>query len=487
MKIGIVIVAFNAESTLEIVLKRIPQSFVSQLHAILICDDASDDATYEKANYCKEQYPHLPIHVKRNSVNRGYGGNQKFGYALAKQLELDVVVLLHADAQYAPEFLPGIVAPISSGKADAVFGSRMMIKGAARKGGMPAYKFVGNRILTSWQNYFAEVQLSEWHSGYRAYSMAALNAIPFESNSDGFDFDTQIILQLLASEARIAEVPIPTYYGNEISHVNGIKYGFQVMLETVRYRFNNAGIGSSRHMQKTNKYSFKSGASASHKVILDKFSGVQKLNVLDLGSADGLLGSQIEAFGHSVLGVDIAPSSRNRTNQIRADLNDGIPIATLPMAPFDVILCADVLEHLQNPENLLSECRRHLAPGGTVLVSIPNFGHWYPRFRVLLGLFDYDAKGILDRTHLRFYTKRSFERMAASCGYTLSRAKSTGVPIEKLLNIERFGESTLVSLYNFAENLLIRLRPQIFSYQFVYELMPTKGKELAPHPATTSQ
>ena len=487
MKIGIVVVAFNAESTLEIVLKRIPHSFVSQLHAILICDDASNDATYEKANYCKEHYPHLPIHIKRNSINRGYGGNQKSGYALANQLELDVVVLLHADAQYAPELLPEIVAPIISGKADAVIGSRMMLKGAARKGGMPAYKFVGNRILTSWQNYFAEVQLSEWHSGYRAYSMVALNAIPFESNSDGFDFDTQIILQLLASEARITEVPIPTYYGDEISHVNGLRYGIQVMLETARYRFNKTRFSSSRHMQKTNNYSFKSGATSSHKVILSKFAGLQNLNVLDLGSADGMLGLQIEAFGHSVLGVDIAPSGRNRTNQIRADLNDGIPIATLPKAPFDVILCADVLEHLQKPENLLSECRNLLAPGGTVLVSIPNFGHWYPRFRVLLGLFDYDAKGILDRTHLRFYTKRSFERMAASCGYTLSRAKSTGVPIEKLLNIKRFPASTLVSLYNLAENLLIRMRPQIFSYQFVYELTPTEGKELALHPATTTQ
>lgn len=487
MKIGIVVVAFNAESTLESVIKRVPHSFVSQLHTIIICDDASSDATFERAQYCKDNYPHLPIHIQRHSVNRGYGGNQKSGYALAKHLELDVVVLLHADAQYAPELLPDIVAPISSGKADAVFGSRMMIKGAALKGGMPAYKFVGNRILTTWQNYFANANLSEWHSGYRAYSVAALNAIPFESNSDGFDFDTQIILQLLASEARIAEVPIPTYYGNEISHVNGIKYGFQVMLETARYRFNKAGYGSSRHMQKTKTYTLKSGTSSSHRVILKKFTGKPSLNVLDLGSSDGLLGSQIEALGHSVLGVDIAPSSGNRTNQIRADLNDGIPIAALPKAPFDVILCADVLEHLQNPENVLSDCRNQLAPGGTVLVSTPNFGHWYPRFRVFFGLFDYDIKGILDRTHLRFYTKRSFQRMSESCGYTLSPAKFTGIPVEQLLQSRTHLASFLILIYPQIEKLFIRLRPQIFAYQFVYELTPTEGKGLSSNPATTSQ
>ena len=235
MKIGIVVVAFNAESTLESVIKRVPHSFVSQLHTIIICDDASSDATFERAQYCKDNYPHLPIHIQRHSVNRGYGGNQKSGYALAKHLELDVVVLLHADAQYAPELLPDIVAPISSGKADAVFGSRMMIKGAALKGGMPAYKFVGNRILTTWQNYFANANLSEWHSGYRAYSVAALNAIPFESNSDGFDFDTQIILQMIGSRQRITEIQIPTFYGDEISRVNTIKYGLQILVHTIRY------------------------------------------------------------------------------------------------------------------------------------------------------------------------------------------------------------------------------------------------------------
>ena len=490
MKIGIVVVAYNAESTLETVLKRIPQSFTSHLHAVFINDDASVDATYERAKYCKENYPHLPIHIQRHSVNRGYGGNQKSGYVLAQHRQLDVVVLLHADAQYAPELLPEIVKPIISGNADAVFGSRMMIKGAARKGGMPAYKYFGNRILTTWQNYFAGINLSEWHSGYRAYSVAALNDIPFENNSDGFDFDTQIILQLLESGARITEVPIPTYYGDEISHVNGIKYGIQVMLETARYRFNKIGFGSSRYMQKTNNYTLKSGASTSHRLILEELTGKQTLNVLDLGSADGLLGSQIEALGHSVLGVDIFPSTgnhENQTNQITADLNNGIPEAALTRSPFDIILCADVLEHLQNPEKVLSECRNQLAPGGRVLVSIPNFGHWYPRFRVFFGLFDYDTKGILDRTHLRFYTKRSFQRMAESCGFTLSAAKCTGVPVEQMLKSRSPSASFLILFYSRIEKLFIRLRAQIFAYQFVYELTPTNCNELISNPATASR
>jgi len=243
-------------------------------------------------------------------------------------------------------------------------------------------------------------------------------------------------------------------------------------------------------MQKTNNYTLKSEASSSHRIILEKLTGKPMLNVLDLGSADGLLGTQIEALGHSVLGVDIfSPTGNheNRTNQITADLNEGIPEAVLLKSPFDIILCADVLEHLQNPENILRKCRNQLAPGGTVLVSIPNFGHWYPRFRVLFGMFDYDLKGILDRTHLRFYTKRSFQRMAKSCGYTLSPAKSTGVPVEQILTSRSLSALILIRFYSLIEKLFIQLRPQIFAYQFVYELTPTDGRALTTNTATISQ
>ena len=130
----------------------------------------------------------------------------------------------------------------------------MMIDGAARKGGMPLYKFVGNKILTRWQNLMAGTDLSEWHSGYRAYSVEALSRIAFTSNSNDFDFDTQIILQLIHSGARIKEIPIPTYYGDEISHVNGMKYGLQVMWETLKFRTRNIGLRSNKILSKKNTH-----------------------------------------------------------------------------------------------------------------------------------------------------------------------------------------------------------------------------------------
>ena len=150
--------------------------------------------------------------------------------------DMDLVVLLHGDGQYAPEYLPKMIEPLLTSQADVVFGSRMLTRGLALKGGMPKYKFVGNKILTFWQNQMAGSKLSEWHSGYRAYSIDSLKKTEFQNNSDYFDFDTEIILQMLDTRQRIVEIPIPTFYGDELSRVNGIKYGWRVAKHTTKWR-----------------------------------------------------------------------------------------------------------------------------------------------------------------------------------------------------------------------------------------------------------
>ncbi len=180
--------------------------------------------------------------VTRHPENLGYGGNQKAGYRMAIDEGLDIIVMLHGDGQYAPECLPDILAPLERGEADCVMGSRMMEHGAARRGGMPLYKYVGNRILTTFENKVLGTKLSEFHSGYRAYSVNALKGIPFERNSDGFNFDTQIIIQLVDAGRRIVEVPIPTYYGDEICYVDGLKYAKDVSTDVVRYRLGKMGF-----------------------------------------------------------------------------------------------------------------------------------------------------------------------------------------------------------------------------------------------------
>src|SRR5579883_921446 len=179
-KIGILIVAYNALTTLTKVLKRITPDVWANVEEIAVFDDASQDSTFELAVGMKAMRDLAKLHVMRHPKNLGYGGNQKAGYRYFIERGFDVVVLLHGDGQYAPEILSQMYSPIVRGEADAVFGSRMMKNyGGALKGGMPLYKYAGNRILSAFENSALGMHLTEFHSGYRAYNLHALSKIDF--------------------------------------------------------------------------------------------------------------------------------------------------------------------------------------------------------------------------------------------------------------------------------------------------------------------
>ena len=470
-RVGILVVAYNAQSTLAATLDRIPAEVAAEVESVIVCDDASLDDTHEAALAYQRTHDKLPMHVVRHPVNLGYGGNQKAGYQLAADLGLDVVVLLHGDGQYAPEVMLDVLAPLLVNRADAVFGSRMMTRGAAREGGMPLYKYVGNKILTRYENAMTGADLSEWHSGYRAYRMSTLQRLPMDSYSNGFDFDTQIILGLIDVQARIKEVPIPTYYGDEICYVDGMKYAKDLFIHTTKYRLNKMGFGAKSVAVSEGAYEYKSDPLSSHGQLLSYLAERKGAEVLDLGCSDGMLSMQIRSLGHTVTGVDLEehPKVHGRVDKfVQANLDFGLP-SDLP-ASVDVVVCADVLEHVRQPEVLLEELAPRLTAGGAVLASIPNFGHWYPRFRTLLGVFDYDRRGILDRTHVRFFTRRSFERMARGAGYQVRRVGATGLPFDVADRGGSGSVSAKLKPIRAIDRALVKLRPQLFAYQFLYEL-----------------
>lgn len=226
-KIAIFIPTYNAARTLPIVLDRIPQQIKEKVQEIFIIDDASQDNTHLIGIGYKQQTGLANLKVYKNEQNRGYGGNQKLAYQYAIDHGFDMVAMLHGDAQYAPEYLPALIEPLEKDEADMVFGSR--IKGQPLKGGMPWYKYLGNRVLTAVENWALKMDLSEFHSGYRVYSCAALKKIPFRLCSDDFHFDTEILIQFRLKDLRIAERPIPTHYGGEKSHVRIFSYGFNIL------------------------------------------------------------------------------------------------------------------------------------------------------------------------------------------------------------------------------------------------------------------
>ncbi len=470
VRIGVLVVAYNAATTLRQTLDRIPAEFRDQLDHVLVCDDASVDETYEIG--IEYQFGStLPLTVVKHVANLRYGGNQKFGYRWAIEEGLDIVVLLHGDGQYAPEVMDQIVAPLVTGEADVVMGSRMMKRGSALKGGMPLYKYVGNRVLTRFQNAVTGAALTEWHSGYRAYRTDALRDIPFAGYSDDFDFDTEIILGMLAARKRIVEIPIPTYYGDEICYVNGMSYARDVAVDVLRHRAQQMGFGRTSGGVDTEAYEVKHSPHSSHGQLLSWLTAVPAATVLDVGCSDGQFGSLVRSMGHHVVGVDLVKHEgigQRIDGFVEADLNQGLPSEA--GSGYDVIVAGDVLEHVIDPDALMTDMVARLDKSGSILVSIPNFGHWYPRLRTATGNFDYDQRGPLDRGHVRFFTRRSFERLIANAGLRIVERRTVGSPLDVL---ER-GRNPLVgrmALYASAvDRAAVRVWPTLFGYQFLYKL-----------------
>ncbi|MGD0712049.1 MAG: glycosyltransferase family 2 protein [Bacteroidales bacterium] len=231
----VVLPAYNAGKTLEETYKEIPLDIVDD---VIVVDDASIDNTVEVAK--RVGIKHIIVHEK----NKGYGGNQKTCYDTALQLGADIVIMLHPDYQYTPKLIPSMAYIIANELYPVVLGSRILGKGAL-KGGMPLYKYVFNRFLTFTQNILINEKISEYHTGYRAFSKEVLNRINYHVNSDDFIFDNQMLSQIVYAGFRIAEVTCPTKYFAESSSINfarSVKYGLEVLKTSCCHFLQRTGI-----------------------------------------------------------------------------------------------------------------------------------------------------------------------------------------------------------------------------------------------------
>jgi glycosyltransferase involved in cell wall biosynthesis len=479
-RIGILIVAYNAVTTLAKVLKRIPSEVWENVEEVVVFDDASWDDTYELAMGYKITSKIKHLNVFKNENNLGYGGNQKCGYNYFMNRGFDVVVLLHGDGQYAPEILAQLYHPIVTGEADAVFGSRMMSEyGGALSGGMPLYKYVGNRILTAFENWSLSMNLSEFHSGYRAYSLAALKQIKFAKMTDNFHFDTEIIIKFHHQGFKIKEVPIPTYYGNEICYVNGLNYAKNVFRSVLRYQRTLQSVACYPEYEEYYvKYPIKQSKYSSH-YFFRKLVG-QGNEVLDIGCGEGFFASTI-ANNNRIVGIDFLakPSQTSVFKQfINVDLETGLKNALpqLEGQKFDKVLLPDVLEHLRFPEFLLEDCHLVLKPHGQLFVSLPNVANITVRLALLLGQWNYTDRGILDKTHYRFYTHRTARHLLEENGYEIIKQMMTVMPVELAIGLP--AENPLMKLLNRILAFLTALMPGLLGYQCVFVARSKRGKTI---------
>lgn len=463
-RVLIFVVAYNADGTLEDVLARIPRSLHSEAVEVLVVDDSSGDGTFRKGLRFQNQRPPFKITVLRTPENQGYGGNQKLGYRYAIDHGFDVVALLHGDGQYAPEKLPELLAPIVRDEADAVFGSRMLESGAARVGGMPFYKRIGNRILTAYQNRMLRTQLSEFHCGYRLYSTRALRQIPFERNTNDFHFDSEIIVQLVLKKLRILELPIPTFYGDEICHVNGLKYAIDIVKTMLRVRLHEMNVFFDRKFDVApveETYAAKLGFSSSHTMAIA--AARPGTHVLDVGCGRGYIGAELVKKGCRVTGIDRHVPAGNEANPdidfIRWDLDRReFPVN---VSQFDQIFLLDIIEHLKEPEEFLDELR--FATGckrPEIVLTTANIGFFATRLMLFLGQFNYGKKGILDATHTRLFTFRSMRELLRQAGYKILEERGIPAPFPVALG------DNLISRFLVRLNAwLIQVSRALFSYQ----------------------
>jgi SAM-dependent methyltransferase len=378
-----------------------------------------------------------------------------------------VVVYIAAEDRPAAQLVADLVAPIDTGAADFVI-ARGETVGLVDT----ALAFFG-RVSTG-------TSLGSWRAASWACSTRCLAELPLIAHRGGTDgasrgstpLEVALIVEIIEAGRTITEIVTDVSQSSDVDDGGTVAGAFRHL---ARYRLHKMGFGSGELAFASDEYEDKPSEDSSHGVVVRLLDGRPR-RVLDLGCGPGHLGGRLRAAGHHVTGIDLhaRPGVTNRLDDfVEADLTGGLPEG---LGVFDTVLAADVFEHLPQPDVLLRDLAGHLGPSGAVLASIPNFAHWYPRLRVVTGRFDYDRRGILDRTHLRFFTRRSFERFVRSAGWSCRVVGATGLPFDAATRTagpdHRPVRSRGGSLLQRVDHALVRLWPSLFAYQFVFELSP---------------
>jgi 2-polyprenyl-3-methyl-5-hydroxy-6-metoxy-1,4-benzoquinol methylase len=367
-----------------------------------------------------------------------------------------------------------LLEPLERDEADMVFGSRMANGGDPLAGGMPLYKYVGNKILTWFENRITGMKLSEFHSGYRLYSCAALKQIPFKQNSNEWHFDTDILIQFHEAGLRICERPIPTYYGDEICYVNGTVYAFNCIRSAMKYRMHKAKLSyEPKYDLDGAQYTYKrSDPYSSHSRIIEWVDQERPQRVLEVGTATGYLTSEMVKRGCEVTGIEQDPEMAKIAEQYckKMVVGDVESLDVSELGTYDAIILGDVVEHLRNPREFLQKTGKLLNKNGKILISLPNVANIWVRLNLLFGRFNYSRVGILDESHLRFFTLETSKQIARDSGLEVISTNVTPIPLPLILPATSKGRP--LSFLHALNWGITRLRKTLFGYQFILVCQP---------------
>jgi glycosyltransferase involved in cell wall biosynthesis len=473
-KVLILVVCYKSAGSIQAVLDRIPENVWNNERFstdVLIIDDQSPDRTFYAAEEYSRLHPHRNLTVLYNPKNQGYGATQKIGFRYGVKNGFDAVVLLHGDNRYAPECLPEMLKPILDAKADAVLGSRMIHRMLALKTGYPFYKWICNQALSFLQNRILNSRLSEFHSGYRAYSVSAIETIPFEHNSNGFEFDTDILIQLLDTGKGITEVAVSTFFGSEIAGAHGFRYAIRVLRASILSRVMRLGIyyhPKFDYEPATNyRYKPKFDFPSSHQFAYDQVP--QDSTVIDVGCGPGFMAEALAKKGVKTISIDRQILPQTKQNSLKCievdlekyDFSDDF-------GKVNYILALDIIEHLKSPERFFEAVRRRFcADAPTLIITTGNIAFLPLRVSLLFAGFHYGRRGILDMDHARLFTLSSLNRTLELAGYKV--VGKFGLPAPFPLALGNGISAKILLLIN---RTLIAVSKGLFSYQIAVIAKP---------------
>ncbi|MEZ5963558.1 MAG: bifunctional glycosyltransferase/class I SAM-dependent methyltransferase [Planctomycetota bacterium] len=395
----------------------------------------------------------------------GYGALQKAAFAHAQRIGLDLVVVLPLGVADAAAQLPALLAPFADASVAAVFGTRFA---APRRGAMSGLRRAGNRIVSAVQARLLRSALTDLHSGYRAYRTATLDRLPYRHNGEGLQFDTEVAIQLQWKGARIVEVPVPAHSGGRLRGLHAVRYGLQSIATVLRAKANRVYLvyHPKFDVDEHSEYVFKEAPTTVHQAVLRR-TFVDGTSVLEMGAGHGGVARALHARGLPVVAVDHhRPDEAFPFPYLEHDLDHPFAEAVTRALgrQVDCVVALDVIEHLKRPEDGLQEIRAVLVPGGRLIASTGNIAFWAVRFMLLFGQFNYGKRGILDRTHTRLFSVRSFCRTIEGEGFRVRTVRGFGPPIEDMV-----GRAWPLRLLDRIAAGLAKLWPSMFAYQFLVE------------------